>query len=170
MRRIRVAATAATSLLAAAMALSLTTPQAGAEMAPDVADASADPTSIGDTLTMPWRAKYDAVRDAAVEQRLRTGGKGQAERLSKGVYGKVAQTGSDRIFVVLAEFGDTRHSAYCDSTEEDACDFPSSGTPQEYDGPAAQRHPEAGPPGGQLHGLEPELRPGATSRTCTSRG
>ena len=134
MRRIRVAVAATASLLAAATTLSLTSPQAGATAAP-AGDAASAPTSTGDSLTVPWRAKYDAIHDAAVQQRLRTGGKGTVEKLARGQFGKVAQTGTDRIFVVLAEFGNTRHSAYCDSTEEDACAFPSDGSPQTYDGP-----------------------------------
>ncbi|GAB2457006.1 immune inhibitor A [Nocardioides hungaricus] len=143
MRRTRVVATATATLIAAATALSLTTPQAGAASAPDTAAGqAATPTSTGDSLTMPWRAKYDAVRDAAVQQRLRTGGKGDVERLSQGVYGRVAQTGTDRVFVVLAEFGNTRHSAYCDSTEEGACANPSDGTPQTYDGPRHNQIPK----------------------------
>ncbi|MGB0101822.1 MAG: immune inhibitor A domain-containing protein [Nocardioides sp.] len=136
MRRTRVAATATASLLAAAVALSLTTTQAGAQSAPDTgAEPAASPTGTGDALSTPWREKYDAIRDAAVQQRLRTGGKGQAERLAKGVYGKVAQSGTDRVFVVLAEFGDERHPAFCDSTDEDACAYPSDGSPETYDGP-----------------------------------
>ena len=44
--------------------------------------------------------------------------------------------GSDRIFVVLAEFDqDGRHPAYCDSTVAGSCTFPSDGSPQKYDGP-----------------------------------
>lgn len=123
MRRIRVAATATASLLAAATALSLTTPQAGAVPAADGSDSATSPTSTGDSLTTPWRAKYDAVRDAAVQQRLRTGGKGATEKLGRGVYGRVAQTGTDRIFVVLAEFGNTRHSAFPDDPETGAETF-----------------------------------------------
>ena len=70
---------------------------------------------------------------AALEKRLRTGGKGQAEKLGKGVYGRVAQTGKDRIFVVLAEFGDRRHQAYQDD--------PDSGA-QRYDGPLHNQIPK----------------------------
>ena len=126
MLRTRVAATATASLIAAATALSLTTPQAGAAPGPSVTPPRDGTTSTSDSLTPPWREKYEAIRDAAVQKRLRTGGTGQAERLSKGVYGKVAQQGTDRIFVVLAEFGDTRHSAYPDDPETGA---------QTFDGP-----------------------------------
>jgi immune inhibitor A len=144
LRRTRVAATATATLIAAATALSLTTPQAGASSAPSSpSEPAAAPTSTGDTLTTPWREKYDAIRAAAVEQRLRTGGKGNAERLGRGVYGKVAQTGTDRIFVVLAEFGNVRHSRYCDSTvATPTCDRPSDGSPETYEGPLHNQIPK----------------------------
>ena len=131
-------------MLTAATALSLTTPQAGAQSAPQTvsSEPGAAPTSTGDSLTVPWREKYDAIQDSAVQQRLRTGGKGSAERLGKGVYGRVAQTGTDRIFVVLAEFGNTRHSAYCDGTEEGDCTYPSDGSAQTFDGPLHNQIPK----------------------------
>ena len=79
--------------------------------------------SVSDDLPAPaWKQKYDAVRQAAVEQRLRTGGSGDAEKLSKGVYGRAATTGTEKIFVVLAEFGNTEHSAYPDG-DSDATTF-----------------------------------------------
>ncbi|WP_041546783.1 MULTISPECIES: immune inhibitor A domain-containing protein [unclassified Nocardioides] len=134
MRRTRVAATATASLIAAATALSLTTtPQAGAT--PPAADRAtkADRGTPSDVLTPGWKTKYHERTQAALEKRLRTGGKGQAEKLGKGVYGRVAQTGKDRIFVVLAEFGDRRHQAYQDD--------PDSGA-QRYDGPLHNQIPK----------------------------
>ena len=118
---------------------------------------------------MPWREKYDSIRDAAVQQRLRTGGKGQAERLGKGVFGRVAQTGTDRIFVVLAEFGDTRHSAFCDSPTR-ARHGPLRRHAEKFDGPLQQPDPEAEPEDRQLDALDRGTTAGRTSRTCTSRG
>jgi len=133
LRRTRVAATATASLIAAATALSLTTPQAGAASGPSATPSRDGTTSTSDNLTPPWRQKYDAIRDAALQKRLRTGGTGQAERVSKGVYGRVAQKGTDRIFVVLAEFGDTRHSAYPDDPDTGA---------QTFDGPVHNSIPQ----------------------------
>ncbi len=43
---------------------------------------------------------------------------------------------------MLAEFGNTRHASYCDSTTPGSCAFPSDGTPQKYDGPAHNQIPE----------------------------
>lgn len=127
MRRTKIAATATVSLLAAATTLSLTAPQAGAQPAGSAPSAHSDrsdkSTQRSDDRVPGWRAKYDEIRQDAIEKRLRTGGRGAAEKVAKGVYGKVAQTGTDRIFVVLAEFGDTRHSAFPDDPESGAQRF-----------------------------------------------
>ncbi|WP_432477518.1 immune inhibitor A domain-containing protein [Nocardioides sp. GXQ0305] len=64
--------------------------------------------------TPAWAKKYEAERLEALEQRLRTGGTGAAERISKNTYGRVATTGQEKIFVVLAEFGDVEHPAVPD--------------------------------------------------------
>ncbi len=123
MRRNRVAATAVATLMGTALALPLTTTGALANpsspSSPSGAVAGKDAPSPGsDSLTPAWREKFEARTKAALEQRLRTGGKGDAERLGKGVFGRVEQTGTDKIFVVLAEFGDTTHSAYPDGDSD----------------------------------------------------
>ena len=67
------------------------------------------------------------------------------QKLAKGQFAQTAAVGKDRVFVILAEYGDTRHSAYCDETEEEApdtCAYPSDGTPLKYDGPAHNEIPE----------------------------
>jgi immune inhibitor A len=107
-RRTKVAALATAALMGAALALPLSTSQATAK--PDRPQAGAGPKDRSDNVVPSWRTKYDERTRKALEKRLKAGGKGQAERLRKGVYGRVSQTGTDRIFVVLAEFGDLKHS------------------------------------------------------------
>ncbi|GAA1165578.1 immune inhibitor A domain-containing protein [Nocardioides aquiterrae] len=133
MRRTRVAASATATLLAAATALSLTTPQAGAEPAGSAPSGEHRSDTPSDNITPGWKTHYDQLRQQALEKRLRTGGKGAVEKVGRGAYGKVAQTGKDRIFVVLAEFGDTRHSAFPDDPESGA---------QRYDGPLHNQIPK----------------------------
>ena len=134
MRRTRVATAATATLIAAALALPLSAAQAeaaSAAAAPQVSDSAGTPS---DDLTPPdWRLKYDQIRQDAIQQRLRTGGKGAAEKVGKRTFGRVAQTGTDRIFVVLADFGDTRHSAYPDDPESGA---------QRFDGPLNNEIPK----------------------------
>ncbi|WP_395659525.1 immune inhibitor A domain-containing protein [Nocardioides sp.] len=112
MRRTRVAAAATASLIATATALSLSTTPAGAEPPGAPASGKQQSATPSDDITPGWRTQYDQIRQQALEKRLRTGGRGAVEKVGRGEYGKVAQTGKDRIFVVLAEFGDTAHSAY----------------------------------------------------------
>jgi immune inhibitor A len=111
-RRTRVAVAATASLIAAATTLSLTSPQAVATPTARTAAVHVKKTpNPSDVITPGWKEKLDQVRQSALEKRLRTGGRGQAEKVGRS-FGRVAQTGTDRIFVVLAEFGNTQHSAY----------------------------------------------------------
>ena len=130
MRRTKLAAVTAASLVSAALTLPLTTAEVGAAPAARPQAGPDAPRNISDNLTPKWRVKEDALRQAALEKQLRQGTRGGVEKVARGQYAKVAQTGTDRIFVVLAQFGNKRHSAFCDSTEADSCAFPSDGSPQ----------------------------------------
>ena len=100
--------------------------------------------SHSDNLTRPWQKKYEERQQTALEQRLRkpASAKGAVQKVKKGQFAKVAQSGTDKIFVVLADFGNTRHPDFCDSTEEGACENPSDGTPLSYDGPENNQIPK----------------------------
>ncbi len=116
MRRTKLVALATASLLSAAGTLSLATTTAGA--APGDTTGFADPGApalgkvVSDVKTPKWREQYEARNKAALEKRVREGGSGDSVKLGKGKYGRVATAQQDKIFVVLAEFGDTQHSAY----------------------------------------------------------
>lgn len=77
-----------------------------------------DSRSVSDNLTFPWQEKYNAVRQVALQQKLRTGARGSVLRVGEDQYAKVAETGKDKIFVVLAEFGRKEHSAYPDGASD----------------------------------------------------
>ena len=147
MKRNRVVAIATASLIGAAM-LPLSAMQASAAPSNDAkAPGAAAPVregsdKVSDNLSMPWQKNYEQRTQLGLEQKLRTGSKAGVQKLAKGKFAKTAQTGGDRIFVVLAEFGDTRHSAYCDGTDEGDCTYPSDGTPQRYDGPRFNEIPQ----------------------------
>ncbi len=138
MHRKRLAAFATATLAAAGLTLSFTAPQVNAAPAADVAAKAAAPERDGhdhtrsDNLLRPWQEKYEALRRAAVEKRLRSGNSKAVQRLSKGQFGRAAQVGNERVFVILAEFGDTTHSAFPDG-DSDATQF---------DGPAHNEIPE----------------------------
>ena len=83
-----------------------------------------DPASNGNKhdLDGPFSAKQRALKSKAIAMKLK--GKiapdAKVAKVAKGQYVKLAQEGTDRIFVVLAEFGTTRHSAYPDKTSTGA--------------------------------------------------
>ncbi len=127
LRRNRLVAFATASLVGAAM-LPLSAGQVGAAPAPApgaAADSSRDQAPRGHVINTPqWAKKYDAVNRAALEKRLRNGGKGAAQKVAKGQFGRVATTGKEKIFVVLAEFGDVVHPAVpSDPEQSDATTF-----------------------------------------------
>ena len=133
LRRTRVAAAALAAISATSVALTLTATPTVAATTSKGADQQATQTKHADDLVPAWRAHYDELRQQAVQQRLRDGGTGAVEKVGHGRYARVAQTGTDRIFVVLAEFGDTRHSAYPDDPESGA---------QRFDGPLHNEIPK----------------------------
>ena len=152
MKKNRVVAIATASLVGAAM-LPLATGQVGAHAAPAnagsaFADSSRDEANRGHVLNTPaWAEKYEAERLVALEKRLKTGGTGTAEKISKGTYGRVATTGQEKIFVVLAEFGDVRHPAVPD---DDGKGEPESDA-KSFVGPEHNDIPKPDRDEGQLH-------------------
>ena len=148
MRGKKWAALSAASLAGALLAQPLAATEVDAQPSHHTVDRQrGSDTTPSDNLVPKWRKKYDVLREAALEQQLRgedqvVGKSKSVVKLGKGRFTKVAQTGTDRIFVVLAEFGDTRHSAFCDSTDPEACAFPSDGTPLRYDGPLHNQIPK----------------------------
>jgi immune inhibitor A len=128
----RVVALATGSVLGVALALPMTMPDAGAHTGTAAHVAAKDARRTpSDNLVPTWKKKYDQRTTAAIKQRLKTGGRGPTEKLGRTSYGKVAQTGTDRIFVVLAEFGDRQHAS-----------VPSDPSAQRTEGPLHNQIPE----------------------------
>ncbi len=105
-------------------------------------------------------------RDAALQRMLEgknpyPKGVGPAKRVP------LELEGTDRVFVVLAEFGDLRHPAFCDAGGSSSrrptqpCQFPSDPDAAAVRRPAAQPDPGPGPLGRQLHALAARLQPRA---------
>jgi immune inhibitor A len=136
MHRKKMAALATATLVGAALALPLTAPQVNAAPATVAAARTAAPDGDGpaggDNLLQPWQKKYEALRRAGVEQRIRNGSNAPVQKVSRTQYAQTAQTGNDKVFVILAEFGDTTHSAYPDG-DSDA---------QKFDGPLHNEIPK----------------------------
>ena len=156
MQRRKLAALATATLTGAALLLPLSAGQVSAAPSPRgdaKAPGAAAPHRTGsdqssDNLSMPWQKGYEQRQQLGLEQKLRSGSRSSVQKVAPDKFARTGQTGGDRIFVVLAEFGDTRHSAYCDDVDtdedpsNDPCTFPSDGTPQRYDGPGFNEIPE----------------------------
>jgi immune inhibitor A len=129
----RVVAVAAGSLIGIALAIPLTMPDAGAQPGSVAGHVAAkDGKTPSDNIVPGWKKKLDHRNQVALKKRLETGaGTRQSVKLRKNVYGRTAQTGTDRIFVVLAEFGHRQHSA-----------VPSDPSAQRTEGPLHNEIPE----------------------------
>lgn len=108
----RLATIASASLVAAALTVPLTAATSGAAPQATSEGNGHDTQHESHVLRMPWQERYDDLRQQGIEQRLRQGGSGSVERVGRGAFARVAETGTDRVFVVLAEFGQTGHSAF----------------------------------------------------------
>ena len=94
-----------------------------------------------DNLRLPFQVKQDALKQHVLEQKV----KGEISplatvaKVAKKRYVNLENEGTDRIFVVLAEFGDTRHASYPDND-------PTTGDPASdalrFDGPAHNEIPK----------------------------
>ena len=89
-------------------------------------------------LRSPHQKKQDALRQKALEQVLQ--GKAKSQKVMRvgdakggGQYVELARERTDRIFVLLVEFGNTRHASFCDAGQ--TCAFPGDGTALTYEGP-----------------------------------
>ncbi|HYN03090.1 MAG TPA: immune inhibitor A domain-containing protein, partial [Vicinamibacteria bacterium] len=92
-----------------------------ASAAPMAAPTKDSPAAAGkprsDNLRHPQAVKQDALRQRALQQRLKgdKSAQGKVAKVGKGQYVELEREGTDRVFVVLAEFGDTRHASYPDT-------------------------------------------------------
>ena len=82
---------------------------------------------------------------------------------SQDQYVELSREKTDKIFVILAEFGNERHPSYPDQDTD-----PATPGPTTLRRPAAQQDPAPDRTVDNSHRLAAELRPRSTSRTCTS--
>lgn len=149
---------AAGALVVSGLMLAAPTSAAQQPAAPSAADPVVGEPSgrdaTGDVPEHPLaiKAKRDEQKQTALQRILQgkkpfAGAAAARERGARQAAGDENQfvplelEGTDKVFVVIAEFGDNRHPDYCDSTEEDACANPSDGSATTYDGPAHNEIP-----------------------------
>jgi immune inhibitor A len=89
-------------------------------------------------LPGPLTKEFEARREAALELQLRGKARGKIARLGKNKYVELVREKTDPVFVVIAEFGNTRHPAFPDTNPD--------GTPASdaltFDGPEHNKIPQ----------------------------
>ena len=166
--------------LVAALGLTMGQPAVATHQSAAVTHAAKAPVShkkervTTDELPNPEEDKRRALREEAVKAVLN----GEATPVQRGAstvvklsdkggqdaqYVELARETTDRIFVILVEFGNTRHPYYPD--QDTNADDPGPGAVRR---PARQPDPGARPRRRQLNGLAAGLQPGALPETCTS--
>jgi immune inhibitor A len=88
----------------------------------------------------PLANKQVALKQQALGAVLKGDGAGKVMEVSHGQYIELELERTDRIFVVIAEFGNTRHASFCDPGQ--TCAFPPDGSALTYDGPLHNRIPQ----------------------------
>lgn len=113
--------------VAAAVLLSVTTIASGASagtsdngstpqsVSPTGKGTSDDKVSKSDNLKTPFHVKQDAMRQKGLQDKIAGKATGKVYEVAKGQFVELEREGTDKIFVVIAEFGNTRHVLYPDS-------------------------------------------------------
>ena len=86
----------------------------------------------------PMQKKYDAALKVALQDKVKGKANGKVHAVN-GQFVQLAREGTDRVFVVIAEFGNARHSSFCDPGQ--TCAFPPDGSAQRFDGPLHNKIP-----------------------------
>jgi immune inhibitor A len=99
--------------------------------------------AMSHNLPGPMTREFEARHQAALEMKLHGDARGNVVRLGKNKYVELGRLKTDPVFVVIAEFGNNRHSSFCDAVDTDPappnpCPFPSDGSPAGY-GAAGER-------------------------------
>jgi immune inhibitor A len=93
-----------------------------------------------DNMGSPLANKQAALKQQALAARLNGQGQGKIQEVSNGQFIELELERTDKIFVVIAEFGNTRHASFCDPGQ--TCAFPPDGSAQTYEGPLHNSIPQ----------------------------
>jgi immune inhibitor A len=106
-------------LLALTVVLSLLAPAAfAAPAALPPAKTDKDQTGKSDNLKHPLGERQRALRQLGLQAKLQGVATGKVHQVGKGKYIELERESTDKIFVVIAEFGNTRHTAYPDTNPD----------------------------------------------------
>ena len=130
------------TLLVVGMLVAAMVPAAGA--APSAAPASDEGVPVqGANSDNPGHELANAqaaLKQQALEAKLNGKASGKTHEVARGQYVELALEDTDRVFVIIAEFGNTRHASFCDFGQ--TCAFPADGSALTYDGPLHNSIPE----------------------------
>src|SRR5215207_9186127 len=126
-------------LLALGVVLSLLAPAAfAAPAATPLAKSDKDNQGKSDNLKHPLGERQHVLRQLGLQAKLQGLATGKVHQVGKGKYVELERENTDKIFVVIAEFGNTRHVAYPDTNPD--------GTPASdaltFDGPLHNQIPK----------------------------
>ena len=98
-------------VLASAVVSAPTSTAASSKGGPVATLESSAPANSSDNLRSPQTVKKDALRQTALSQRLNgePAAQGKVVKVAKGQYVDLEREGTDRVFVILAEFGDQQY-------------------------------------------------------------
>src|SRR5688572_14095935 len=127
--------------LTGASALALLVFAMPAAAVPDQGGSAKDDNAKGKSTQHDFRSdmqkKQDALLQRALVAKLNGKAKGKVHEVAKGQFVELEREGTDRVFVVIAEFGTARHPAYPDSK------YPASAVPPvTFEGPLHNAIPE----------------------------
>jgi immune inhibitor A len=109
--------------------------QLGGLVAPSQSASSEKEKNQSDDMKHPARIKQDAARDKAIKDKIAGKAKGKVHEVAKGQFVELEREGTDKIFVVIAEFANARHIQFPNPT--DPCTVPAGFSCFNADGSAA---------------------------------
>ena len=132
--------------------------------------------SYNDNLMGAHARQQYQLTQKALQAKLQGKAKGKTYEVEIGQHALLQRTGTDKIFTIIVEFGNTRHPPYPDSAASCApgtvgvtC-FPPDASAQRFNGPLHNEIAAAEPRGRQLDAVAGGLQHARTTRTCTSTG
>src|SRR4029079_15265781 len=105
-------------------------------------EATISTKGTGDDFRSPESKRYDAALQQGLQAKLEGKAKGKVHRVANGQYVQLERTGTDRIFVILVEFGNERYPnpLFADDAK-DAAGKPLSNA-KVFDGPLRNSIPQ----------------------------
>ena len=117
------------------LSLAATAAMAAPATRPATPEGGIEGRNFSDNLKGPLTVRQNQLRQQALEARLNGTATAPVVQVARGKYVELSRERTDKVFVIIAEFGNTRHAAYPDTNPD--------GTPASdaltFDGPVHNR-------------------------------